>query len=71
MLYIPRRRFAEFAYLSEEIEVHIPHAVISNVDLRAGRLLQALEAVLEPISVGCGAWLCDLCLRRLKPGARP
>jgi len=26
---------------------------------------------LEPISVGCGAWLCDLCLHRLEAGAYP
>jgi len=37
MLYTPRGRFAEFEYLSEGIEAHIPHAVISNVDLHAGR----------------------------------
>ena len=45
MVYTPRGRFAEYACLTAGIETHIPHAVISNADLYAGRWKEALDVV--------------------------
>ncbi len=45
MIYTPRGRFAEYACLTAGVEAHIPHAVISNADLYAGRWKEALEVV--------------------------
>jgi len=45
MIYTPRGRFAEYACLTAGIEAHIPHAVISNADLYAGRWKESLDVV--------------------------
>ena len=45
MIYTPRGRFVEYECLVEGIQAHLPHAFISNEDLRAGRWTAALEAV--------------------------
>ena len=45
MIYTPRGRFSEYQCLVTGIEAHVPHAVISNQDLYAGRWLNALETV--------------------------
>jgi hypothetical protein len=45
MIYTSRGRFVEYEYLVEGITAHLPHAFISNEDLRAGRWLSALDQV--------------------------
>jgi len=42
IIYTSRGRFAEYEYLVEAIKMHLPHAYISNEDLRAGRWGTAL-----------------------------
>ena len=46
MIYTSRGRFAEYPCLVEAIQARLPHAFISNEDLRAGRWNTALDAVL-------------------------
>jgi L-arabinokinase len=46
MLYTPRGRFAEYDRLVPGIEAYLPHAVLDNDDLYAGRWTDALERVL-------------------------
>jgi len=45
MLYTSRGRFAEYEYLVAGIKAHLPHAFISNDDLRAGRWMPALDDI--------------------------
>ncbi len=45
MIYTSRGRFAEYDYLVAAIKTYLPHAFISNDDLRAGRWLPALDEV--------------------------
>ena len=45
MIYTSRGRFVEYEYLVEGIKAHLPHAFISNEDLRAGRWSAALDEV--------------------------
>jgi len=47
MIYTSRGRFAEYDFLVEGIEAHLPHAFIRHGDLLAGRWQAALAAVLE------------------------
>jgi hypothetical protein len=47
MLYTSRGRFAEYDFLVEGIQAHLPHAFISHGDLFAGRWQAALAAILE------------------------
>lgn len=46
MIYTARGRFAEYDCLVQAIETHLPHALISNDDLYAGRWSEALDAAL-------------------------
>lgn len=46
MIYTPRGRFAEYECLVPGIVAHLPHAVLANDDLYAGRWLDALERAL-------------------------
>jgi len=46
MIYTPRGRFAEYDCLVRGIAAHLPHAVLGNEDLYAGRWSDALERVL-------------------------
>lgn len=45
IVYTPRGRFIEYPYLVAGIEEHLPHAEISNEDLRAGSWRSALASV--------------------------
>ena len=47
LVYTSRGRFAEYPYLVDGIQEHLPHAFLSNEDLHAGRWAEALGRVLH------------------------